>query len=145
MYFHAGARERGEKLNALLLLQQLAQVCGEVIEAGKGRRVAHMLTVSGLEVAVFAQGLGGLEGIGIDDFIAQAGEFRIGEADMVERLELAAEVLFQRGLVADVGAAGVFELFELVDEALFDVVFFQGHPVNSIRLSLEPELIFLIS
>ena len=67
--------------------------------------------------------LGGGEDIGRDDLVEQAGELAIGEVDAVEGLELLAEVLLQRGAVADVGAVFVLEALELADEAVFDAVF----------------------
>ena len=74
---------------------------------------------------------GGLEDVGVDDLITQTSKLSIGEADMVERLELVAEVLLQCGLVADIRAVGVFELFELADQTLLDIAFFLGHATHS--------------
>ena len=53
--------------------------------------------------------LGGGEDIRGDDLVEQAGELAVGEVDAVEGLELLAEVLLQRGAVADVRAVFVFE------------------------------------
>ena len=53
---------------------------------------------------------GGGEYIGGDNALQQAGEFGIGEMDAVERLEVLAEVGFQRGAVANVWAVFVLEI-----------------------------------
>ena len=80
-------------------------------------------------VAIFAQGFGGLKGVGVNDRIAQAGKFAVGEPDTVKRLEAVAEVLLKGRLIADVGAIAVFKLGELGDEVLFDVALFhRGSP-----------------
>jgi hypothetical protein len=41
----------------------------------------------------------------------------------VERLEVLAEVGFQRGAVADVRAVGVFEVAQFLDQGLLDFLF----------------------
>jgi hypothetical protein len=43
--------------------------------------------------------------------------------DAIQRLEVLAEVCFQRGAVADVRAVGVFELDKFLDQGLFDFLF----------------------
>lgn len=51
----------------------------------------------------------------------------IGQADAVERLELLAEVGFEGSAVADVGAVGVLEVAELLDQGRFDVLFLDAN------------------
>lgn len=75
------------------------------------------------EVVDFAEGAGGGIDVGGDDVVEKAVEFAIGELDAVESFEFGAEVLFEGGAVADVGADGVFEVAQAVDEADFDVFF----------------------
>jgi hypothetical protein len=47
-----------------------------------------------LKVITFAQGFGSGKHVSSGDFIAQAGEFGIGQMHTVKRLEFLAEVLF---------------------------------------------------
>lgn len=74
-----------------------------------------------------AQGVGGGEDVGGDDLVQQAGEFGIGERDPVQRLEVLAEIGFQRSAVADVRAQGVLELAEFLDQLLLDGAFPDPH------------------
>jgi hypothetical protein len=112
------------------LVDDLEVVLAPVLEVDQ--HVVQRGAVLALEVAVFPQGGGGLEDIGADDVVAQAGELGVGELDLVQRLELGAEVLLQRGLVADVGAVAVFLVVDqLGDELLLDLAFLQGHPMPS--------------
>lgn len=108
------------------LVDELEVVLAPVLEVDQHEMQRG--SVLALEVAVFAQALGGLKDIGADDLIAQAGELGIGERNAIEGFELLAEVLLERGLVADVGAIGVFQRQELVDQFLLDLGFFQSHP-----------------
>ena len=58
---------------------------------------------------------------GVMILLQQALELGIGQVDAVEGLELLAEVLFQRGAVADVGTVGVFEVFKFRNQLSLDV------------------------
>jgi len=66
---------------------------------------------------------GGGEHLRGDDTIQQAGEFGVGEMNAIERLEVLAEVDFQRGAVADVRTVSVFEIAQFLDHGLFDFLF----------------------
>ena len=63
------------------LVDDLELVFAPVLDVDQ--RVMQRGAVFALDVAVLAQGLGGLEDIGVDDLIAQAGELGIGQADAV--------------------------------------------------------------
>ncbi len=88
------------------------------------RLIVQWRAVLPLEGIAVAQGLGAGEGVRADNALQQAGKFGIGEVDAVERLEFFAEVLLQRLTAADIRAAGVFEVLQFGEQALFDVVFF---------------------
>jgi len=103
------------------LVDDFEGVLAPVLEVDQGV-VQRRAVVAGEGVAV-AQGLGGGEDVGADDFGQQALEFIISERDPVERLEFLAEVGLQRGAVADVGAIGVFEIDQLGEQILLDLVF----------------------
>lgn len=70
---------------------------------------ADALLVDHLEAVFLAQVLGGRKGIGRDDGLQQAGEFAISQMNAVERLEVLAKVVLQRGAVADIRTVGVLE------------------------------------
>ena len=93
------------------LVDHLELVFAPVIEIDQ--LVMQRRAIFPLEAVDLPQSFGGVKDIGVDDLVAQAGEFGIGEADSVERLELVAEVLLQSGAVADVGAEAVFKVGEL--------------------------------
>jgi hypothetical protein len=82
----------------------------------------RVLPIIAGEAVDAAQGLGGGEHIGCDDLVEQAGELGIGEADAVQRLELFAKVLLQRGAVGDIAPIFVFEALEGANEAGLDAV-----------------------
>jgi hypothetical protein len=96
-------------------------VLAPVLDVDQG--VVERRTVVALEAVALAQMLGGGEDVGGNDGIEQAGEFAVGEMDAVERLEVLAEVGFQRGAVADVLTVGVFEIAQFFDQGLFDFLF----------------------
>ena len=58
-----------------------------------------------------------------DDLIQQPGKLGIRQMNPVERLKFFAEVLLQRGTVADVGAIAVLEILQFVDQALLNLLF----------------------
>lgn len=72
--------------------------------------------------------------VGVDDFFTQPGILGTVQADVVECFEALAEILLQCGLVADVGAISVFELFELLDQVFvrFGFLWSFNCPVNTI-------------
>ncbi len=90
------------------------------------RVVQRGAIVAGEGVAV-TQPLRGGENVGGDDFVQQAGKLGIGQGDLVQRLEVLAEIGFQRGAVTDVRAQGVLELAELFDQLLLDGGFADAH------------------
>ena len=102
------------------LVDNIKGVLAPVFDVHKG--VVQRRTVVAGKGIDFAQGLGGGENVRADDFVKQAGELGIGEADAVEGIEFLAEVLFQRGAIGDVLAVFVFEFLERADEAVFDAV-----------------------
>jgi hypothetical protein len=59
---------------------------------------------------------------GGDEVVEQAGEFGVGEVDAVQSFELLAKIGFERSAVADVVAVGVFEVDQLGDEGVFNVL-----------------------
>src|SRR5690625_1847157 len=109
------------------LIDDLKVVLGPVPEVDQ--HVMERRAVLALEITVFSQGFGGLKDIGIDHLVAQPGEFRIGEAYAVQRLELLAEILLQRDFIANIRAVAVLELLKLADQLLLDVTFFLSHPL----------------
>ena len=90
------------------LVDDLEGVLAPVLDVDEG--VVERRAVVAGEAVAFAQGAGGGEDVGGDDLVEQALELAVGERDAVERLELLAEVLLQRGAVADVRAVGVFKI-----------------------------------
>lgn len=58
-----------------------------------------------------------------DDLIEQPGKLGIGEVYPVELFEFVAEVFFECVPVTDVGAVGVFEIFEFGNQALLGLGF----------------------
>lgn len=61
------------------------------------------------------------------DLFQQSLELGIGELDAVERFKFLAEILLQRGTVADVGTVGVLEIFELGNEISLDNALGRNH------------------
>ena len=59
---------------------------------------------SRVKLLTLAEGAGGGEDVRGDDLVEQTLELAVGQRDAVQGLELLAEVLLQRGAVADVGA-----------------------------------------
>lgn len=90
------------------LVDDLEGVFAPVLDVEEGV-VERSAVVAGEAVDLAEQGRGG-EDIGSDDLIEKALEFAVGELDAVEGLEVVAEVAFQGGTVADIGAVGVFEI-----------------------------------
>jgi hypothetical protein len=106
------------------LVDHLEGVLAPVFEVDQG--VVQRRAVFAGEGVDAAQGFGGGEYVGGDDFVQQAGKFAIGQVHAVQGLELFAEVALQRGAVADVGAVFVLEALELADEAVFNLLFLDG-------------------
>jgi hypothetical protein len=75
------------------------------------------------EAAAVAERVGSGENVGGDNFIEQAFEFAIRQVNMVERFELLAEVLLQRGPVPDVCAIFVLQTLKLLNELVFKFAF----------------------
>ena len=74
------------------------------------QRVVERRAVVAGEGVALAEGVGGGEDVGRDDLVEQAIELGVGQVDAVKRLELLAEVLFQRGAVADIWAVCIFKI-----------------------------------
>jgi hypothetical protein len=72
---------------------------------------------------VVAQALRAGEHVGRYDILEEPRELGIGEPDLVERFELLAEIALQRLAVTDVGAVGVLERFQFLDQLGFDLLF----------------------
>jgi hypothetical protein len=87
------------------LVDDLEGVFAPVLDVDQG--VVQRRAVVAGEAVALAQGAGSGEDIGGDDFLKKALKFAVGQADAVERLEFLAEVLLQRGAVANVRAVFV--------------------------------------
>lgn len=85
--------------------------------------VEEWCAVVALEAVAFAQMTRGGENVRSDDLIEQPGKLGVGEMNLVEIFELFAEVFFERVPVANVGAVAVFEILEIIDQALLGLVF----------------------
>lgn len=79
---------------------------------------------------------GGGEDVRGDKLVKQALELAVGEADAVEGFELVAEVLFQRGAVADVVTVGVFETAQLLDKRVLDALLFKNESLGNRALGI---------
>ena len=90
------------------LVDDLEGVLAPVLDVDEG--VVQRRAVVAGEAVALAKCAGGGEDVGRDDLVEQALELGVGEADAVERLELLAEVLLQRGAVADVRAIFVLKV-----------------------------------
>ena len=90
------------------LIDHLEGVLAPVLDVDQG--VKQRRAVVPLETVPFAQDAGRHEYVRRNDLLHQSGELILREMDPVERLELLAEVLFQRGTVADIRAIGIFEI-----------------------------------
>jgi hypothetical protein len=100
------------------LVDDLEVVFAPVLEVDQ--RVVQGCAIFAGKCVDFPQGLCGGEDIRGDDFIEQSCELGVGQADAVQGLELLAEVLLQRGAVADVPAILVFEVLECANETVFN-------------------------
>lgn len=105
------------------LIDHLEAVLAPVLDIDQ--RVVKRRAIVALEAVAAAQVFGGGEHVRGDDALQQTCEFGVGEMNAVERLEVLAEISFQRGTVADVRAVGVFEIAQLLDQNLLDFLF--GH------------------
>ena len=103
------------------LIDNLERVFAPILDINQG--IVERCSVVAGEAVAIAQGAGGGEDIGGDDFFKQAGELAIGQADLIEGLEFFAKVLLQRSTVADVLPVLVFEAAELLNESILKQVF----------------------
>lgn len=85
----------------------------------------------------FAKCFGGGVDIGSDNGIEEAGELGIGEVNAVEGLEVLAEIDFEGGAVVDIGAVGVAEILEFLDEIVLDVLFGHGAFLRWVYLNIR--------
>lgn len=87
------------------------------------QRVVQWSAVVACERVAIAQGACGREDIGGDDFVQQAGELRVCQADVVQSFELFAKVLLQGSSVANVRTVFVLQSAKLLDELIFKMAF----------------------
>ena len=104
------------------LVDHLEGVLAPVLDVDQG--VKQRRAVVPLETVPFAQGAGRHEYVRRNDLLHQPGEFVVREMNPVECLEFLAEVLFQCGAVADIGAIDIFEIVQLCNQILFDLLFY---------------------
>jgi hypothetical protein len=71
----------------------------------------------------------GSEDVRRDDLVQQSLELPICEVDVVERLELLADVFFQRGAVSDVLPVFILQPDKLLDKLIFQLAFWRSHHV----------------
>jgi len=107
------------------LVDDLEGVFTPVLNVDEGI-VERGAVVAGEAVDFAEQGRGG-EDVGGDDLVEETFEFAVGELDAVEGLEVAAEVAFEGGAVADVRAIDILEVAEFRDQGLFELPFGCGH------------------
>lgn len=93
------------------------------VDQGVGKRGA---VVAG-KVVSLAEDTGGGEDVGSDELINEARKFAIGETDAIEGLEFFAEVLLERGAVADVVTVGVLQANEFLYELVLKLAFGGRH------------------
>ena len=103
------------------LVDDLEGVLAPVLDVDEG--VVQRRAVIAGEAVALAEGAGGGEDVGRDDFVEQAGELAVGQVDAIERFEFLAEILLQRGAVADVRAVFVLEVLEFCNQTFFDEAF----------------------
>jgi len=103
------------------LVNDFEVVFAPVLDVDQG--VVERRTVVALEAVDVAQRLGSVIDVRCDDAVEQALEFAVGEPDPVKRLELLAEIGFQRGTIADIRAVGVFEVTQPGEQVVLDVLF----------------------
>ncbi len=77
-----------------------------------------------------AYGLGRRKDIRRDDFVQKPLEFAIRQVDVVERVELLAEVFLEGRSVANVGTVFVLQLSKFLDELQFKLVFWRCHDAH---------------
>jgi hypothetical protein len=116
------------------LVDDLEGVFAPVLDVDEGV-VERGAVVADEAVDLAEQGRGG-ENVGGDDLVEEALEFAVGELDAVEGLEVVAEVAFDGGSVADVGAIGVFEIGQFADQRLFELLFGHGYQLSRVLLFL---------
>ena len=102
------------------LVDHLEGVLAPVLDVDQG--VVQRRAVFAGEGVDAAKGFGSGEHVGGDDFVQQAGEFAIGQANAVQGLELLAEVALQCSAVADVVAVLILQVLELADETVFNLL-----------------------
>jgi len=107
------------------LVDNLEAVLAPVLDVDQG--VVQRRAVIALEAVAFAQMAGSGKNVGCNDLLQQPVKLAVNEVDAVQALEMLAEVLLQRSAVADVRAVCVFEVGQLSDQILFNLVFFCCH------------------
>ena len=87
------------------------------------QRVLQRGAVVALKGVAFAQDFGRRKDIRLDYLATQPGKFRIRQFYPVERREFLAKILFQRRVIANVRAIGVFLSFQPGDQVVFYLLF----------------------
>ena len=107
------------------LVDDLEVVLAPVFDVDQ--RVVQRRAIVAGECVDVAHSLGRRKDIWRDDFVQQAGELRVCQADVVERFELFTKVLLERSTVANVLAIFVLQASKFFDELVFKLVFWCGH------------------
>ena len=107
------------------LVDDLEGVLAPVLDVDEG--VVQRRAVIAGEAVALAEDCGGGEHVRRDDLVEQTLELAIGEVDAIQRLELLAEILFQRGAVTNVVTIGVFEIFKFCNQISFDEALCRRH------------------
>src|SRR5690606_32759298 len=117
------------------LVDDLEVVLAPVLDVDE--RVGERRAVVAEEVVLFAQADGIPEDVSRDQLVEEAGELGICEGDAVEGFELLPEVALQCGTIADVGAIGVLQLDESLNELAFDILLSDTQWLRTGRLGIR--------
>ena len=107
------------------LAGDLERVLAPVVDVNQ--RVVQRRTVITRERVAVPERMRSGEYIRGDDFAQQTRELAVRELDLVQRLEMLAEIPLQRGAVAKIGPDLVLEIAQPGDELLLDVAFPDMH------------------
>ena len=87
------------------------------------QRVLQRGAVVALEGVAFAQDFGRFKDIRLDYLVTQPGKFHVRQVYPVKRREFLAKILFQRRVIANIGAIGIFLSFQPGDQVFFYFLF----------------------
>ena len=104
-----------------MLVDDFKCVLAPVFDVDQG--VVQRGAVVACEGIAFTQHTCGAKHVSGDDFVQQPPKFRVGERDVIECVELFAEVVFKSCAVPDVGAVCVFQPDELLQKLFFHLLF----------------------